>query len=72
VGPQQRANDGGSDRSPPVTPTIGFRISHEDVSVVLVGDTVPCATLDALAAGADALVRQPDINPAPTFSGRSN
>ena len=40
----------------PVTPTIGFRISHEDVSVVLAGDTVPCATLDELAAGADALV----------------
>ena len=40
----------------PVTPTIGFRISHEDTSVVLAGDTVPCATLDELAAGADALV----------------
>jgi ribonuclease Z len=40
----------------PVTPTIAFRISHEDASVVLAGDTVPCATLDELAAGADALV----------------
>lgn len=44
----------------PVTPTIGFRIEHADASgvtsVVLAGDTVPCAGLDALAAGADALV----------------
>ena len=40
----------------PVSPTIGFRIEHADASVVLAGDTVPCATLDALAAGAGALV----------------
>lgn len=40
----------------PVAPTIGFRIEHADASVVLAGDTVPCATLDALAAGAGALV----------------
>ncbi len=40
----------------PVAPTIGFRISYERESVVLAGDTVPCATLDELAAGADALV----------------
>jgi ribonuclease Z len=40
----------------PVTPTIGFRISHEHASVVLAGDTVPCTTLDELAAGAGALV----------------
>ena len=40
----------------PVEPTIAFRIEHDGVSVVLAGDTVPCASLDALAAGADALV----------------
>lgn len=40
----------------PVAPTIGFRISHERESVVLAGDTVPCATLEELTAGADALV----------------
>jgi ribonuclease Z len=40
----------------PVAPTIGFRISHERASVVLAGDTVPCTTLDELAAGASALV----------------
>ncbi len=40
----------------PVTPTIAFRISFGHVSVVVAGDTVPCVTLDELAAGADALV----------------
>ena len=40
----------------PVEPAIGFRITSDHVSVVLAGDTVPCATLDELAAGADALV----------------
>ncbi|HEU4362341.1 MAG TPA: ribonuclease Z [Mycobacterium sp.] len=40
----------------PVAPTIGFRVEHADTSVVLAGDTVPCASLDELAAGADALV----------------
>ena len=40
----------------PVTPTIGFRIEYGGASVVLAGDTVPCATLDGLAAGAGALV----------------
>lgn len=40
----------------PVAPTIGFRIEHNGASVVLAGDTVPCPTLDALAAGAGALV----------------
>ncbi|MEE6164278.1 MULTISPECIES: ribonuclease Z [unclassified Mycolicibacterium] len=40
----------------PVEPTIGFRIEHHGASVVLAGDTVPCAGLDALAAGAGALV----------------
>jgi ribonuclease Z len=40
----------------PVEPTIGFRIEFGGASVVLAGDTVPCAALDGLAAGADALV----------------
>ncbi|MDY6995270.1 MAG: ribonuclease Z [Actinomycetota bacterium] len=40
----------------PVAPTIGFRIEHNGASVVLAGDTVPCPGLDALAAGAGALV----------------
>jgi ribonuclease Z len=40
----------------PVAPTIGFRIDSNGASVVLAGDTVPCAGLDELAAGAGALV----------------
>ena len=40
----------------PVAPTIGFRVEYEAASVVLAGDTVPCASLDELAAGAGALV----------------
>jgi ribonuclease Z len=40
----------------PVAPTIGFRIDATGASVALAGDTVPCAGLDDLAAGADALV----------------
>ena len=40
----------------PVEPTIGFRVEHAGASVVLAGDTVPCAGLDRLCADADALV----------------
>ncbi|MCW2663700.1 MAG: rnz [Mycobacterium sp.] len=40
----------------PVAPTIGFRIESGTTSAVLAGDTVPCAALDELASGADALV----------------
>lgn len=40
----------------PVAPTIAFRIESGAASVVLAGDTVPCAGLDELAAGGDALV----------------
>ena len=40
----------------PVAPTIGFRVEHAGASVVLAGDTVPCGSLDELAAGAGALV----------------
>ncbi|MGU3499723.1 ribonuclease Z [Mycobacterium sp. C31M] len=40
----------------PVAPTVGFRVEHAGASVVLAGDTVPCASLDTLAGGAGALV----------------
>jgi ribonuclease Z len=40
----------------PVAPTIGFRVEHDGATVVLAGDTVPCAGLDELCDGADALV----------------
>jgi ribonuclease Z len=40
----------------PVAPTIAFRIEHADHSVVAAGDTVPCASLDTLCKGADAIV----------------
>ena len=40
----------------PVEPTIAFRFEHGGASVVLAGDSVPCATLDELSRGANALV----------------
>jgi ribonuclease Z len=40
----------------PVAPTVAYRVEHGDASVVVAGDTVPCADLDALAEGATALV----------------
>lgn len=40
----------------PVEPTIGFRVEFGGKAVVLAGDTVPCAGLDTLSQGADALV----------------
>jgi ribonuclease Z len=40
----------------PVEPTIAFRVDYDGTSVVLAGDTVPCATLDELTRGANALV----------------
>lgn len=40
----------------PVEPTIGFRVEFDGAAVVLAGDSVPCESLDGLAAGADALV----------------
>ncbi|CAJ1581656.1 ribonuclease Z [[Mycobacterium] wendilense] len=40
----------------PVEPTLGFRVECEGTAVVLAGDTVPCASLDRLSSGADALV----------------
>ena len=41
----------------PVEPTIGFRIESGGKSVVLAGDTVPCAGLDELCRGADIYVQ---------------
>jgi ribonuclease Z len=53
----------------PVEPTVGFRVEHGGASVVLAGDTVPCRSLDELAAGAGALVhtviRKDLIDPMP-------
>ena len=40
----------------PVRPTVGFRVDDGDRSVVIAGDTVPCAPLDELCEGADVLV----------------
>ena len=40
----------------PVEPSVGFRFDFEGASVVAAGDTVPCAGLDSLSAGAGALV----------------
>ena len=41
----------------PVRPTIGFRLQHESTVAALVGDTIPCDGVDALAAGADVYVQ---------------
>ncbi len=55
---------------PPVEPTIGFRIEHDGRSVVIAGDTIPCAGLDSLCAGADTYVqtvlRRPLIEAVPS------
>ncbi len=40
----------------PVHPSVGYRVEHDGASVVIAGDTVPCAGLDLLCDGADALV----------------
>lgn len=40
----------------PVEPSIGYRFEYDGAAVVTAGDTVPCAGLDALCSGADALV----------------
>jgi ribonuclease Z len=40
----------------PVHPSVGYRVEHGGRSVVIAGDTIPCAGLDALCEGADALV----------------
>ena len=40
----------------PVHPTVGYRVDDEGGSIVIAGDTVPCAGLDELCDGADVLV----------------
>jgi ribonuclease Z len=48
----------------PVRPTVGFRVDEGGRSVVIAGDTVPCAGLDELCTGADMLVHtvvRPDL-----------
>ncbi len=40
----------------PVEPSVGFRFEHDGAVVVAAGDTIPCAGLDVLCQGADALV----------------
>jgi len=48
----------------PVRPTVGYRIDDAGQSVVIAGDTVPCAGLDALSTGAGVLVHtvvRPDL-----------
>jgi ribonuclease Z len=40
----------------PVQPSVAFRVDYEGAGVVVAGDTVPCAGLDRLCEGADALV----------------
>jgi ribonuclease Z len=41
----------------PVAPTVGYRVEHEGVVIVLAGDTVPCDGLDRLCRGADVYVQ---------------
>ena len=41
----------------PVHPTIGFRLEHVGAVAALVGDTLPCAGVDKLAAAADVYVQ---------------
>ena len=53
----------------PVRPTIGYRLEHEGSTAAIVGDTLPCPGVDALASGADAyvqtVIRQDLIRPIP-------
>ena len=57
----------------PVAPTVGYRIEHDGATIVLAGDTVPCAGLDELVGGADVYVQtviRPDLVamvPSPRF-----
>ncbi len=41
----------------PVAPTVGYRIEQAGAAAVIGGDSVPCAGLDALCAGADLYVQ---------------
>ena len=41
----------------PVEPTVGYRVEHDGKVAAIAGDTVPCAELDELCAGADLYVQ---------------
>src|SRR5829696_2347283 len=41
----------------PVAPTVGYRVEHDGAAAAIAGDTVPCAGLDELCAGADLYVQ---------------
>jgi ribonuclease Z len=41
----------------PVEPTLAYRVEHDGRAAVMAGDTVPCAGLDELCAGADIYVQ---------------
>jgi ribonuclease Z len=41
----------------PVEPTVAYRVEQDGCSVVIAGDGIPCADLDALCLGADAYVQ---------------
>jgi len=63
IGPGVVLDDGGvrivaaaSDHRP-VEPTLAYRIEHGGNAVVIAGDSVPCAGLDELCAGADVYVQ---------------
>ena len=47
----------------PVAPTLGYRVEHEGKSIVLAGDTVPCATLDVLCARMPTSTCRPSCGP---------
>jgi ribonuclease Z len=47
----------GSTDHRPVEPTVGYRIEHDGRSVVIAGDSVPCAGLDDLCRDADAYIQ---------------
>ena len=72
IGDGIRVTTGPTDHRP-VDPTIGYRVEHNGRAVVLAGDTVPCAGLDELVAGADVYVQtvvRPDLVaaiPSPRF-----
>jgi ribonuclease Z len=48
----------------PVQPTVGYRVEHDGKVAAIAGDTVPCAELDVMCAGADLYVQtviRPDL-----------
>lgn len=41
----------------PVHPTVGYRVEHGGKAIAIAGDTIPCAGLDEICAGADIYVQ---------------